>query len=185
VHAYVDESHYAGPPSFYLLAAVLVDEESIDRAREAMRGLRVGNGRVHWHRESPRRRRWLSVSVAELGLPTIVVIGTPVDLRKQERARRQCLEQLLWHLAEEGVSRCCLESRGRERDGSDRLAFAAFRGTGVLGRGLHVQHGLPGPEPLLWVADVVAGAATEAEHGDARFLMNLGDRLTLYRFRPR
>lgn len=182
MHAYVDESHYAGPPSFYLLAAVLVDEESIDRAREAVRALQVHKRRVHWHREEPAGRVRLASAVAAIGLPATVVIGTPVRPEKQERARRHCLGQLVWILGGCGVTTVCLESRGALRDVNDRLALAGFRGSGVLDPSLYVNHAVADAEPLLWAADIVAGAASEAERGESRYLAALAEAVLLHRF---
>lgn len=185
MHAYVDESHYAGPPSFYLLAAVLVDDASIDRLRDAVRDLQVRKRRIHWHREEPAGRARLASALGDLGLPYLAVVGSPVHQAKQERARRQCLEQLLWHLAAMGVRLVDLESRGRTRDQNDNRAIDAFRGSGALSPSVYVRHTAPDVDPMLWTADVLAGAVSEATRGEPRYQDWVGPHLTVHRFRPR
>ena len=185
LHAYVDESHFAGPPSFYLLAAVLVDSDAAPDVRAALVGLLAGKDRVHWHVEGPARRLLLSAAVARLELRAAVVIGTPVDHRRQERARRQCLAQLIWQLGECRTERICLESRGPAGDGHDRRALDGFRAAGILRSGLYAEHAVPRREPILWASDVVAGATAEAERGDPGYLELLADVVRVHRFRPK
>ena len=86
-----------------------------------------------------------------------VVVGA-VGGRRQERARRRLLGRLLWELDQRQVSRLTLESRHVERDRHDQEAIGAFRNHGLLSRNLTVGFGQPRDEPMLWLADIVAGA---------------------------
>lgn len=54
--------------------------------------------RLHWVAESAKRRDLIAETVAALGVVAIVVVGSPVHRQKQERARRCCLERLLYEL---------------------------------------------------------------------------------------
>lgn len=62
MHAHVDESHR---PGLYVLAAALLEEETLPLARTALEGLRVGRSdRLHWRNESPARRLVIASTVA-------------------------------------------------------------------------------------------------------------------------
>jgi hypothetical protein len=101
--AYVDESHYAEPPGFYLLAAALFAGPAAAAARATMqeltRALRVN--RVHWHDLDAKRRDIALAGVTRLSFTAVAVVGSPMAAR-QERARRQCLGRLLWETGDVG-----------------------------------------------------------------------------------
>ncbi|MEU4388988.1 hypothetical protein [Promicromonospora sp. NPDC023805] len=105
--------------------------------------------------------------IAEHDLVHIVVVGSPVDPRKQERARRQCLERLVFELGNMDVSQVWLESRTQSLNERDRRMFAALHAKHAMPVELHIDFALPTDEPMLWVADAVAGAVGQARRGVA------------------
>ncbi|HEV7655910.1 MAG TPA: hypothetical protein VGP36_14425 [Mycobacteriales bacterium] len=124
---------------------------------------------MHWHRESPVRRAELALAVADLNCDSVVIVGTPVDPRRQDRARRQCLERLLWDLRTRSVGLVRAESRGPERDRADTTALAGFRRKNVMPAGMRFEHGLPAQDRCLWLPDTVAGAILADLRGDSRY----------------
>ena len=82
----------------------------------------------------------------------VVAVGAPVPRRRQDRARARCLERLV-------------------------VELSGARYNLPKGTPFHLAH-LPGrAEPLLWVADVVAGAARLSREGDHRAKALLAPRL--------
>lgn len=173
--AYVDEAVADG---FYVLAAVLVAAPARGGARAAMRALLLARQqRLHWHDEAPARRGQLATAVGDLGLSAVAVVGIPVDHRRQDRARRLCLERLLWELQGRSVTRVHAESRQPERDRADTRALAAFRRSGILPAHVSFEHARPLQEECLWLADIVAGAVLAGLRGDSRYRKSLDETL--------
>ncbi|SEE80346.1 hypothetical protein [Jiangella alba] len=161
--AYVDES-IRTDDGVYVLAAVALDRADAAAVRAAVRALEPRPGRrFHWRDRLPAARHSAAGLLA--GLPTlaIAVVGAPVNPRRQERARRHCLGALLFELADAGVDEVCLESRNPVADRRDLDVVGGFRVRGVVPPTLRVAHARAGDEPLLWAADIVAGAICAAE----------------------
>ncbi|GAA1707218.1 hypothetical protein GCM10009734_07480 [Nonomuraea bangladeshensis] len=106
----------------YVLAAVIVPCEYADQHRAALRALLLGKQpRLHWRDERPKRRLEITHAVAALRPNTVIVIGTHLMPAKQRRARRKCLERLLWHLACRDVR---MPGEGRELARADAVIAA-------------------------------------------------------------
>ncbi|WP_141006616.1 hypothetical protein [Nocardioides humi] len=169
LHAWVDESVHSGPgvqrPS-YLLAATMTASETCPSVREALRGLLLPSARrLHWRDESDRRQIEIATAIAAQDLLHTVVIGIPVDSRRQERARRLCMERLLIELAGLGVQRIWLETRTESLNAKDLAMVAAVRGKRLLPGDTFVDFARPLDEPMLWVPDAVAGAVGAKRKG--------------------
>lgn len=175
MRAYVDESVREAPFGRYLLAAVLVPGDRADAIREALRAsVRRGSWRFHWHDESPSRRRELAARIASLGLDAVVVHTEFTEPRGVERARARCLVRLLWELGERGVSDVVLERRQPGNNRDDRT-IAGMRRSGWAAADLRYDFSAPHQECLLWLPDIVAGAAVPAvADGDASYLDLVG-----------
>jgi len=187
--AWVDESVIVGDgsmPGSYTLAAVVADADERERLREDLKAL-IGKGvvRLHWVAESDKRRDQIAQATAALDIAAIVVVGAPVHRLKQERARRCCLELLLYELDQLGVSRVWLESRAPAQDQRDRRLVDSARGKGLISRELLVDFARPLQESMLWLPDVVAGAATAAALGEPRWLLAMAEIVTMHRVNVR
>lgn len=176
--AYVDESMRIDE-GLYVLAAVIVPCEYADDHRAALRALLLRKQpRLHWRDERPKRRLEIARAVAVLHPSTVVVIGTRLIPAKQRRARRKCLERLLWHLACRDVPRVVMERRNAEGNREDLDMVNALRARDALPQGMHVEWVSPLVEELLWLPDVVAGIIARAEAGDRTLRdLLLGDHL--------
>lgn len=159
LHAWVDESMQTTGGGFYVLAASVADPAQCDPIREELRGLLLGRAkRLHWRDQVPKRRRVIATVIAGLTIPHTVVVGAPISPQRQERARRLCLERLLFELIELGVTQVWLETRTQSLNARDLTVIEAFRAKNSISESLTVRFAQPEQEPMLWLPDAVAGA---------------------------
>jgi hypothetical protein len=146
----------------------------VDSVRDAVSKLARKQLPFHWREAGPRQRRAAVELLSQLDAVHCVVVGTGLDGARQERHRRKCLQRLLWELDQFGVSHIRLDARRREQNDADSAAVAAWRAQRVLSSELRVDHVRARAEPLVWIADIVAGAVTAARaDGDEQHLKPL------------
>ena len=177
-YAFVDES-YIVATRHYLLAAVVVREEMLDDVRASVRAVRRRRrDAFHWHGELDRSRTAMLELIAATSDLQIVVISRPVPPRRQERARARCTESLLAQLQvlDPPVHDVVLESRTHVLDRRDGTRIEGLRASMRIGPGLRFCFATKS-EPLLWIADAVAGAESARVRGDDRYAQALGNRL--------
>jgi hypothetical protein len=182
--AWIDESVIVGDahrPGTYTLAAVIADGAAVESLREDLQALTERKiVRLHWVAESAKRRDVIAETIAGLGIVAIVVVGSPVHRQKQERARRCCLERLLYELDQLDVSQAWLESRAPSQDKRDRSLVDSARRKGLLSYRTSIEFARPLQEPMLWLPDAVAGAVTASNLGEARWLLALSEMVVVY-----
>jgi hypothetical protein len=179
--AYLDESfHEGGPLGFYVLAAAVLATE-LDQARDAMRALRGGRrtNKLHWNEMDERDRHAAVTVAASLTGTYLVAVGAPVPPRGQERARRIVLRRLVGELHAIGVLDITAESRGGVLDRRDVELLRSVRFDLPKGTRVRLDHRRGGTEPLLWLADIIAGAVRATQEGRSTYREVLADRLTL------
>jgi len=76
-------------------------------------------------------------------MAAVVVVGTPVARKKQERARRICLERLLHELGRLGVECVWLEERTKSLNSKDHQMVIALRRSRTISSGC--ASSTPGP----------------------------------------
>ena len=98
--------------------------------------------------------------------------------RRQERARARCTESLLAQLQvlDPPVHDVVFESRTHVLDRRDGARIEGLRASMRIRPGLRFSFATKA-EPLLWIADAVAGAESARVRGDDRYAQALGDRL--------
>ena len=151
------------------LGVVVSEDSRCDELRERMRELHTRGPKLHWRDLEGAEQARVIASIAAFDAYHVVVVGAPVNPRKQERARALCIQRMLWELERQGVTRLTLESRGRSLDGADMRTVERMRGAQSLGRSLRVFHALPSGEPMLWVADQTLGAYGESIANRSQF----------------
>jgi hypothetical protein len=163
---------------FYIIAAAVIDPAVIDEARAVMlqtRGRRR-TAKSHWTEMDERERQRAAEAVASLGGLHVVAVGSPVPVRRQERARRACLSELVTQLHGFRVGRLYMEAREEQLNDRDIATVRyARRYTLPKGTDFRIEHVPGGTEPLLWVADIVAGACRAEQLGSAVYREALGD----------
>jgi hypothetical protein len=91
------------------------------------------------------------------------------------------MERLLWNLNERGIDEVVFEQRRNEMDRQDLEMVETLRGRRVIRTRLRVLWENPAVESLLWLPDLVAGAAGIAEAGRENYWKELGTGLTIDR----
>ncbi len=187
--AWIDESVIVGDehrPGAYTLASVIADSAAVADLRDALRTLTEPKiVRLHWKAESAKRRDLIAQTIAGLDIAVIVAVGSPVHRQKQERARRCCLECVLYELDQVGVTQVWLESRAPSQDRRDRRLVDSARDKGLVSHGLVLDFAGPLQEPMWWLPDAVAGAVTSANLGEPRWLLALSEVTDIHRISVR
>ena len=182
--AWVDESVLvgsAGDSGTYTMAAVLADPTHCGELRSELQALMIKPGvRLHWVSESPKRRDLIAEAVGRMDIAAILTVGTPMDRSRQERARRCCLERLLYELDQAGVSEVRLESRAAAQDKRDVHLVNTARRKRLISHDLQVTFARPSLEPMLWLPDAVAGAMSAAMLGEDRWLTAIAEMVTVH-----
>jgi hypothetical protein len=180
--AYLDESMRV-THGRYVLAAVIVADHHAEDHRAALRALLYrGQHRLHWRDESARRRALLISAVSALPHTGAIVIATGTQPRRQERARRKCIERLASELASRGITTAVFERRHPDLDARDRTMITSLRRQRAIPAGFQATWQEATAEPLLWLPDIAAGAASLAETGDATYWQHLAAAFTVERF---
>lgn len=168
--AYVDESMGTpGGVSMYLLGATACQDEGRQADRLASHEAK-GARRLHRRELGRAAQAKVMEAIADMPATTTVVIGTPMNPHKQERARRKCLEAMMEALADDGVFDFVPGGRDSRLDGRDARLVGPVKSRGRL-RNLRVSHMRGSEEPRLWVPDQVLGA-----YGDQLCLEEFDDR---------
>ena len=153
--AFLDESIRG---SLYVLAAVMVPAHDPHCRREVLRLRLPGQRRIHWRDESSVRRDRIVDAVVVLPWTGVAIAFHPARRRLQSAARAACLRGIVAWLSGQGVSRLVIESRGEHNDRHDRRSIIECRRSGHVVETYGFAR--PAEEPLLWIADIVAGATS-------------------------
>lgn len=173
LHAWVDESMRpkSDEERMYLLGAVVADPSRCNPARDALREtLPKGARKLHWTDMESRGKRKVTELVTGLDMAHMVVVGSPLDHRKQEHARAKCMERLLWELGQLEVTRVFLEARTKSLNDRDMKLVRHLRGKKSIPSTIRVDTALPSTEPMLWIPDQVLGAMGDAEANETMWL---------------
>ncbi|OXM45920.1 hypothetical protein CFP71_37670 [Amycolatopsis thailandensis] len=168
IRAFGDESFKESDvDGFYVLAAAVFDRAVHDEVRLVMSELR-GKRRIpklHWNEMDPAEQEAAVKTLAGLDGFHLVAIGSPVPRRRQERARARCLRRLVLELSAFDVEMLVLESRTATLNARDVETVKGARFDLPKGTAFRVAHEPGKDEPLLWAADIVAGAIKAGKDG--------------------
>ena len=177
--ALVDEYILLPGHGCYLLACVVIPDDGRASIRRRVRRAAVGT-HFHWKDERDDARLRMLRVAAEQAVRLIVLACRPIVRRDHERARTQLLTGLLGELAAGTTLDLLIESRQEVNDLKDRKVIAAAVVARQISADLNYAHSGPDQEPLLWLADALAGAGMAHIRGDDRFLARLpADHLTM------
>jgi hypothetical protein len=151
-HIFVDETKARG----FILVAVRVDNRDVARLRRAMRGLLMpGQERIHFGKESNRRRKLI---LAELARHKIRFITVQSQERDLGLARKECLETLLHELVGTKVDAHIVIERDEGLIRQDTQVLAKFIRGQTNSGSLSYEFLAPRDDPGLWSADAIAWA---------------------------
>jgi hypothetical protein len=179
VIALVDESILLSGSGAYLVACVVLpDGRRAAVRRDLRRLLPAGRVQMHWRNEEARERTALTALLAKESTGLFVYGKRPAVRRDHEPARARLLQTMFEDLAPADVLELLIESRQSPNDQKDRHTISALQAAGLASYDLEYIHRLGREEPLLWLADALAGAMLASLKGEGRFLASLpADRL--------
>lgn len=149
VSMFIDESKAKG----YRLAVTLIANEQVANARARVREqVLSGQRRIHFAKESDRRRKEFLSAIADLGSTThIYRVGSLSELE----ARQLCLTAALKDPRARSVSRIVVEIDPSILTHDRRILTAVLR-CRVGASDVTFRHERPDAEPLLWIPDAIA-----------------------------
>ncbi len=178
--AFIDESvRESTATGFYLIAVVSVGETDLDKVRNVARSVLLSKRQVrfHWHDESVTQRLKMMEVVRSLSLSMHVYCCRPLPA-KQDRARARCIERMLWDFREVDIARAVFESRRDVNNRKDSRTIGHGKRAGLANPAFDWGFQLPSEEPILWLADALAGAVASHLAGeDSRYLKVLPESL--------
>lgn len=153
--AFIDESLRTneGISTYYLCAVIDRGIESAQLRSLLPRGAQ----KLHWRDMGINLQRNSLALIGSLPIDAIVISASPVNMKKQERARRKCLELLLPLLVSAGVDVAVMESRSDNQNKQDREMAVSLLRKGWMNN-ITVLHAMGGDEPRLWIPDQILGA---------------------------
>jgi len=150
---------------YVVTAAVLLGEEA-DAHGVLSELLPPGRRRAfHWCTEGRTTREAMIGCIDRLGVVAHVCVHYPTGRRRQEAARAAAFDELLPVLIGEGVDHLIIESRAVAQDGRDKQAILEILRRNKTPSALTYEWRGKG-EPLLWIADAIAGSVRDHLMGD-------------------
>jgi len=182
VIALVDESIVPLGQGGYVLACVVIPDQNKSAIRRRVRRISPsGHRQFHWTTEEE-RERWAMVRVlSEEATSLIAHVRRPCTRGVHEVARAELLRALLGGLRDADVLDLVIESRQAHNDHRDRHMIAEAQRRGDANRDLSYGHADPRQEPLLWLADALAGAVAADVRKRGNYISSLPEGLLVLR----
>lgn len=163
--SFIDES-FRSQAGVYVVGIAMAGGDLAELALQTRSMLPRHVPRFHWRNDSDAvREKVISlVNQQAIGCRAYVVRR----VAKQERARALCLDRFLWDDKQAGDHELVFETRQERNDKQDRAKIIHAQQRRVASEALRYRFEYPQQEPLLWLADAVAGAVawTLAGEGD-------------------
>ncbi len=144
----------------YLIAACVLPEDPKAALAKIAKLMPMNAKKVHWRDMGIKDQKRSLEILSEISHSTYIVVAAPLNGRKQERARRKCLETLLPWLEHEGVSVLVLESRGEHADKKD-IDFLLYLRRSQIVESIDLEHADGRAEDHLCIPDQILGAYGE------------------------
>jgi len=151
--AYIDESVH-DDHGLYVIGAVLAPDRARPLAERDLTGVRPDLAPPHWHVEAGGIREKLVAVVRTLPIEARVCACAFERPSRQEAARARALRWFVSDLDVE-LEQLVLDRREHSQNADDRRLLTMLLGSNPRFRYRHARFD---SEPLLWVADIVAGA---------------------------
>ena len=163
----------------YLLGAAIADPAVCVDTRALLRRVPRAGQKLHWRDADEQHQRAIHHAVAPMAVDHMVVVATPADTRRPERARAKCLERMLQELDGLGVGQLIMETRTASLNQRDLVLIDHLRGGRRIPARIRLEFEQPSAEPMLWLPDQILGMVGDAEAGNNRWLVApLADRIT-------
>jgi hypothetical protein len=144
--------------------------------------LRADLGTFHWSEDKdPERRMAMVKKIIELGIDIRATVARKVLPRDQEAGRARCFGSLVVDLAKVGGKKLTIDKRDTDaKNDRDTAQIQNFVDRGILLP--EFEHGFKaaGGEPIIWIADAVAGAVqAQYTERNAEYVIALVEKLRL------
>jgi hypothetical protein len=165
---FADEA-YDVTAEIYVVGGVIVDRAAIPTLLVCMDAERKqaplpDKKPFHWRYATVGRKKgFVATTIVSQSLTVYGVVKERVTAGQQEIAREACLGRLVAEIAAAGASEIVLDTRNTTgKVFLDNRTIGRLRGSGTMPTGLIHRFDYPTNEPLLRVADAVAGATVAA-----------------------
>jgi hypothetical protein len=146
---------------YYVVTAAVLLGEEVDARGALSELLPAGRRRAfHWHTEGRTTREAMMGCIDRLGVVAHVCVHYPTGRRRQEAARGAAFEELLPVLIDDRVDHLIIESRAAAQDGRDKHTILEILRRTETTSALSYEWRGKG-EPLLWIADAIAGSVRD------------------------
>ena len=163
--AFADESMRSTNQSIYMIGATIFHDDAEASLSELVSQKPRNARKLHWRELGRKAQAGVLQTVAEAPATTTVIIAAPMNLHRQERARRKCLEALRPLLEAESVETLVIESRNDAADRRDIDMVSVLRSQKRIDI-IRIEHRKGASEPRLWFPDIVLGAYGDVLCGD-------------------
>lgn len=158
--AFMDESVHV-EAELYVVGCVIVPHSECDELRNSF----DAKVRFHFHSEGEEQRMAMLRKIAGCDVASAAYFRRSLQ-GGEPRARKLCLNSLLWDLNQNGVGELVIESRKDPNDRIDRLTIRNAQDAKIASPDLRYGWNSPKGDPMLWTADAVAsGVAGHLRHG--------------------
>ena len=178
--AYVDESIHV-EPGICVVGVAVVEAGMEDAVRASLAAvLPRGAKRLHWQQNSTPLRLDSALAVAENVVEARAYVSYFDHQRRGDAARERCLVHMIADLGGLPYETVTIDRRSPHQDTRDLVALNGQCVRLRLPRPPRIVHDGTLTEPLLWLADTVAGAVAEhIQSGDDAFVRMFGHRLAV------
>lgn len=170
LRAYVDESYRSMGTTngVYLFAAASVCVQHEEVLRDELVRLRGKTHAIHWTNDRETRRKQVLDRIATMPIHGLTVYRADVPHRRAERTRQHALWNLADELRKRNVHDAIFEAREHKLNERDERTLASIARTAAVSPEFAYRFAGKHQEPLLALADYIAGAVGELLVRDER-----------------
>lgn len=138
----------------YIVVAAQIATASLASVRRDVRNLRMkGQSRIHFTKESDRRRRLILSELVRSGVQSHVYVSSA---KRDGLAREECLSALIADVTRLGATQIVLERDDSVVKFDRQILFRELAARGLGGAAVQYRHERSRDEPLLWIPDAIA-----------------------------
>lgn len=180
LNAYVDESAHESA-GLCLVGVAVLDKSIESEVNEALQAaLPTGAKRLHWNKDGASVRSKVIDIIAEYTHHCRVYLSYFDDRKRIDKAREACLMHMYSDMGGKPYGEIILDQRTKHQDTRDLVLWTNQCVRLNLPHPPAVRHDGTATEPLLWLADAVAGAVGDnLVKGDNSYVRTLAHKLEI------
>jgi hypothetical protein len=178
--AYVDESAHVAAGLCLVGVAVLDENAEYEVLTALLDALPNGATRLHWNKDSDAVRSKAVDILAEYTHHCRVYLSYFDDSKRSEKARETCLNHMFSDIGGRPYVEMILDQRTKHQDTRDLMLWTNHCKRLSLPNPPLVRHDGTTTEPLLWLADALAGAVGDhLVKGNKTYVQTLAHKLEI------